>query len=306
MPTEVKKAKAPRARSSSPISLMLGWVQQGMDSFLATQRIIVDFANQKNASMMKALREGVMDPENSPVAILTELAVEVTANFTEAQRILLNLAQQENEIVMTGVKERLGALPMAATIADRVRRGIGTFVELQQDFLTLVSKHAQRRLQAGLTADASGLADAARDAMENFVRAQKKFLDILVQQDGKARGGESAKKKTDLAKLAREAADAFIDTQKKLLDLAGQQININLQTVSKAAGMVKAFRLPLSLPSFGGEQVKSFIAAEKTLIDSLIKSGKSGNGTKPAKPVARKRPVRKPIAVVAKTASAGA
>jgi hypothetical protein len=282
---------------------MLGWVQQGMDSFLATQRIIVDFANRKNDSMMKALREGVMDPENSPVAILTELAVEVTANFTEAQRILLHLAQQENEIVMTGVKERVGAFPMAATIADRVRRGIATFVELQQDFLTLVSKHAQRRLQAGLTADASGLTDAARDAMENFVRAQKKFLDLLVQQDGKARGGESAKKKTDIAKLAREAADAFIDTQKKLLDLAGQQININLQTVSKATGMVKAFRLPLSLPSFGGEQVKSFIDAEKTLIDSLIKSG---NGKKAAKPVARKRPVRKPIAVVAKTASAGA
>jgi hypothetical protein len=281
---------------------MLGWVQQGMDSFLATQRILLDFATKKNASMMKTLREEVIEPENSPVAILTELAVEATANFTEAQRILLNLGQQENEIVMTGVKERVGALPMAVAITDRARRGIDSFVEMQQDFLTMVSKHAQRRLKAGLTADASGLTDAARDAMETFVRAQKKFLDVVLKEEAKAKAGEGAKKTTEVTKLAREAADAFIDTQKKLLDLAGQQVNVNLQTASKAVNMVKSFRPRLSLPNFGGEQVKSFIDAEKTVIDSLFKPG---NGAKSAKPVAKKRPVRKAVAI-AQTAHAGA
>jgi hypothetical protein len=279
---------------------MLGWVQQGMDSFLATQRILLDFATKKNASVMKGLREGIIDPENSPVAILTELAVEATANFTEAQRILLSLAQQENEIVMTGVKERVGGLPIAATVTDRVRRGIDTFFEMQQDFLTLFSKHAQRRLQAGMTADASCVTDAVRDAMEHFVRTQKKFLDVVMQEGAKAKAGE-VKKKTEVTKLAREAADAFIDTQKKLLDLAGQQVNVNLQAASRTADMMKSFR-PLPLPSFSGEQVKNFIDAEKALIESIVKAKpKPGAGVKPA---AKKRPVRK--AAAAQAANAGA
>src|SRR5271157_3326241 len=138
MPAEAKKAPAPNTWPSSLGSLTLGWVQQGMDSFLATQRILVDFATKKNASLMKNLREGIYDSEHSPVAILTDLAVEATANLTEAQKILLNLVQQENEIIMTGVKEHMGGSAMAVTISERLRRGIDTFVELQQNFLTTV------------------------------------------------------------------------------------------------------------------------------------------------------------------------
>jgi hypothetical protein len=297
MPAEAKKA-APHTRPSSLVSLMLGWVQQGMDSFLATQRILLDFATKKNASVMKGLREGVVDPENSPVAILTELAVEATANFTEAQRILLNLAQQENEIVMNGVKERVGGLPIAATMADRARRGIDTFIEMQQDFLTLFSKHAQRRLQAGMTADTACVTEATRDAMEHFVRTQKKFLDVLIQDGAKAKAGD-AKKKTEVTKLAREAADAFIDTQKKLLDLAGQQVNVNLQAAGRTVDMMRSLR-PLPLPNISGEQVKDFIDAEKALLESIVKP-KPGSAPKAA---AKKRPARKPAA--AQAANAGA
>ena len=54
------------------------------------------------------------DTENSPVAILTELAAEGAASLTEAQRVLLTLAEQENEIAMDGIAERVdgSALPL--------------------------------------------------------------------------------------------------------------------------------------------------------------------------------------------------
>jgi len=305
MPEAVKKSAAPRP--SSVVTLMLGWMQQGMDSFLATQRILVDFATKKNANLLKNLRDGIFESEHSPMAILTELAVEVTANLTEAQKILLDLAQQENEIIMTGVKERVSSSAMAVSLAERLRRGVDTFVDMQQDFLTTISKHVQQRLeatQAGKGPDIACLTDAARDAMDNFVRAQKKFLDVVVLEEIKAKSGEAAKKKTEIPKLAREAADAFIETQKKLLDLVGQQMNVNLQSASEAVDMVKSFR-PLPIPEFSGEQVKNFIDAEKALIESIIKPG---NGAKPAAKSERsaKHPARRRPAAVAEAAQAGA
>ena len=96
-------------RPSSFVSLLSGWVQQGLESFFATQRILVDLATPEHGNAIKTIREGLSESEekDTPVKILTEIAVEGTANFVEAQRILLDLAQQENEIVMNGVKERV-------------------------------------------------------------------------------------------------------------------------------------------------------------------------------------------------------
>jgi hypothetical protein len=292
---------------------MLGWAQQGIDSFLATQRILLEFAARKNASLMKSLREGASDPENTPVAILTELAVEATANFTEAQRILLNLAQEENTIMLTGVKERVAGFAPAVALTERLRRVFDTFVEMQQDFLTIASKHAQERLQprkAGREKQVASLVDIAREAMDNFVHAQKKFLDILVQESKpKAGKEETARKKTELSKLAREAADSFIEAQKKLLDLAGQQVNVNLQAASRTAEMVKTYRPGLDVPNLlTTERVKEFVDAEKALVDSVMKPVNGHKAEAHAKaPAAARRPAhRKETGAAVEHAQAGA
>jgi hypothetical protein len=308
MKQEAKGHPTTHAQDSSFPTLLMGWAQQGFDSFLATQRILMDFATNKSVSAIKTVREGMSDPEHSPVAILTELAVEATANLTEAQRVLLNLAQQENEILMTGVKDQVGDYPTAVMLTDKARRAFDTFIELQQDYLTTASKHMQKRLQAtkdGKGPDAACLVDAAREAMDDFVRAQKKFLDI-VAEEGKAKAGkpEEHKKKTEIAKLAREAATSFIEAQKKLLDLAGQQVNVNLQATSRAMEMMNSLR-PQLMPNFSGEGLKSFVDAEKNLISSFIKPT---NGAEAAPKVAHapKRPVRRRAPRAAKRAQASA
>ena len=131
------------ARPSSIVSLLSGWVQQGMESFFATQRILVDVAMRQNASAMKAMRDSLSDPEHSPVALLTELVVEGTANYIDAQRILLDLVQQENEILMEGVKERVNGSNGATAMVNIVRRTIDNFVDMQHEFLTMAGKHSQ-------------------------------------------------------------------------------------------------------------------------------------------------------------------
>ncbi len=125
--TKMQRSPPPLTPRTVIILLPCCWAgrSRAFDSFLATQRILADFATRKSASAIKTVREGMSDSENSPAAILTELAVEGTANLTEAQRVLLNLVEQENEIVMDGVNGTRRGLserpPPSRTAAPRDR-----------------------------------------------------------------------------------------------------------------------------------------------------------------------------------------
>lgn len=295
-----------QARPSSFVSLLSGWVQQGMESFFATQRILMDVAMRQNANTIKTIRESLSDPEHSPVPILTELAVEGTANFIEAQRILLDLAQKESEIIMNGVKERVVGSNTATAMTDLVRRSIDTFVDMQQEFLTIANKQAQGWLhdaKAGKPYNRERMVELAREGMENFVHAQKKFLDVIAEETGKATADKEDKtgktaKKTEISKLARESSQAMIDAQKKLLDIAAQQMNVNLQMAGRAGDMASPFRLPIA--KLTGDGVKNFVDAEKALIDTMMKRGVPVKTEAKAKrPPAKRSRSRRPMAKAA-------
>ena len=49
---------------------------------------------------------------------------------------------------MNGVKERVGEYGTAVALTNVIRRSIDTFVEMQQNFLTLANKRAQGWLQS--------------------------------------------------------------------------------------------------------------------------------------------------------------
>jgi hypothetical protein len=264
-------------RPSTFLSLLTGWVEQGIESFFATQRVLVDVAMRQNAAITKTLREGISDPEHSPVAILTELAIEGTSSFTEAQRILLHLAHQENEIIMNGGKERIAGSARAVAVADLVRRSLDTFIRMQQDFLATTSTqtlHWLEAVKAGKGYQNTHLIDLAREGMETFVESQKKFLDVIAQETAKVASGkdhhEKTVKKTELSKLAGEATNSFIDAQKKLLDVMGQQMNVNLRAATRTMDLLSPSRF-LPMANVTGEGVKNFVAAEKALIESMVK-----------------------------------
>ncbi len=299
MPTETHDPMA-HARPSSLVSLLSGWVQQGMESFFATQRILVDVALRQNATAMKAMRESISHPEHSPVALLTELAVEGTANYIDAQRILLDLVQQENDILMEGVKERVVGSNALAAMVNLVRRSVDGFVDMQQDFLTMASKHSQvwmEGMKHGKMYDRDHLVEVAREGMENFVNAQKKFLDVIAEETTLATSDKKPSKpgkSTDVAALARESANALIEAQKKLLDVASAQMKANLKVANRSADMLAPFRVPIA--KLTNEGVKTFVDAEKAMIDSVMKR----NHHKVAKPQATAR--RKPRKVTRKPA----
>ena len=107
MPATVKsESSRTHPRESSFVTLLSSWAQQGVQSFFATQRILLDLAMRQNASVMHSVRQQLSDPHHSPAAILGEVAGEGVTNFIEGQKVLLELGLKQHEILMAGVKER--------------------------------------------------------------------------------------------------------------------------------------------------------------------------------------------------------
>src|SRR5271169_2649868 len=132
-------------RESSFVNLLSGWVQQGVENFFATQRILVDLAMRQNGTVIDVMREKLTAPDFQPVAVAKEFAGEGLANFIEGQKLLLGLAQRESEILATGVKERVGGFAVTDALVDTIRRSVDTFVEMQLDYLKSASMHVLAR-----------------------------------------------------------------------------------------------------------------------------------------------------------------
>src|SRR5271167_3990838 len=297
MPRKVKTgAVKTHAPESSFVSLLSGWVQQGVENLFATQRILVDLATRQNTGAVKFVRERLSDPAYCPAATLTEVVGEGMSNFIEGQKLLLNLAKQEYEIVATGVKERVGGFTPAVAMTDLVHRSFGTFVEMHQEFLKIASKQTHAWLtamKAGKTYDPEGLIELARDSFDTFVRTQKKFLEAISEETIKATSGNGAEKKmkkTELMELAQQATDSFIEAQKKLMDVAGKQINAQLKATGRTLEMIAPFAVD-KLPEFTREGVKTFVDTEKALIDTVTKrgqtkaAGKANHRKHPGRPI---------------------
>ncbi len=280
--------------------LVSGWAQQGIQSFFAAQRILLDLAMRQNASVMQALRQQLSDPHHSPTALLSEIAGEGMTNFIEGQKVLLDLGQQQNEILMTGVKERVGDWPGALAVTDLLKRSVETFIHMQREFLKIAGKQTHTWLEAakaGKPYPGDEVLELAREGMENFIKAQKQFLDVIAEETAKATSGKRPNgvkkiKKTELSELARQATESFIEAQKRFVDVAGQQLNANVKTAGKAVELLRPFPfLPLS--DLTREAVKSYVDAQKALMDVI----KTPAGVKHERQM--KRPVKKARAAVA-------
>ena len=301
-------------RESSFVSILSGWAQQGVQSFFATQRVLLDLAMRQNANVMHALRQQLSDPHHSPTAILSEVAGEGMTSFIEGQKVLLDLGKEQNEILMTAVKDRVGDFPAAHAVTDLLRRSVDTFIHMQQEFLKIASKQTHTWMEAaksGKPYQPQQLVDLARDGMENFVKAQKQFLDVIAEETAKATSGKHSNgtgkkvKKAEFSEVARKATESFIDAQKKLVDVAGRQMNAGVKTAGKTLELLRPFPfVPFS--EMTREAVKSYVDAQKALMDVMVHPAGAKHVTKHAnKPERRaKRPVRSAKKEMAAAASA--
>ncbi len=256
------------------LSLLWGWTKQGVESFFATQRILLDLVVQQNAHAMKVLKEHWVASGHGPAAMLTELGGEGVSNFIGAQKVLLTMAHKQSELMMTGIQERVDS-PMVVAMTEMVRRGVDTFVDMQHHFLDMADKQtgALVEMAKGKAYHGDSMKEIAQDAMDTFVRTQKKFLDVVAEETAHATNGKAPMKKakkTELMHLAEQATGTFIDAQKKLLDVAGHQMMANMKAAKEMAGMVPRFSVS-ALAELTRDVVKSYVEAEKALLDVVVK-----------------------------------
>lgn len=285
-------------RESSFVNLLSGWVQQGVENFFATQRILVDLAMRQNGTVIDVMREKLTAPDFRPVAVVKEFAGEGLSNFIEGQKLILGLAQKESEILATGMKQRVGGFVVTDALVETIRRSVDTFIEMQLEYLKSASKQVHGRLaavKAGEMYEGESVVELAREGLEQFVHAQKKFLSVIAEETSKVTGSMeqtvSKARKTELTDLAREAADAFIEAQKKLMDVAARQVHASLKVAGTAAKMMAAVPYR-DIPDLTREGFKSFVEAEKAVIESVTKRPEAKGHVKVA--TKAKRTARKP------------
>ncbi|HZQ70707.1 MAG TPA: hypothetical protein VFA68_19425 [Terriglobales bacterium] len=285
-PTRSESMRHPR--ESSFISLLSGWAQQGVQSYFATQRILLDLAMRQNASVIHAVRDRLSDSRHSPAAILTEVAGEGISSFIHAQQVLADLIQRQNDIVMAGARERAGGPGIAFAAIDLLRRTVDNAIDMQKQFLKAAGKQNHAWIESvkeGKLPKPEIMVDFAREAMETFVEAEKKFLDVVAEEVTKAtspkhNGAAKKQKKTELAELARQATEAFVEAQKKLFDVAGHQMNVNFAAAGRAMDI--AGPLPLMpISDLTRDGVKTFVDAQRALMEAVTKTRGEAKHAKP-------------------------
>jgi len=273
-----REKKAPQ--TTSPGSLLTGWARQGVESFVAAQKILLDLAAQENALLIGMVREQLGKTGFRPGVAMAGIAEQGVKNLTTAGKILLDLAASETALAVDGVKEGLRLPAAAGTVAELVRHRVDTIVEMQKRLLDATAEQAHAVAESyregkGVLS-ATHVTELARRGIEGFVESEKKFLDLAAQEvsaatkGGKKPGKPPRERMAVLTEVAREGADKYLETQKKLFDLAIEQ----LEATTKVGGDHKEAARKEAQPAWGElteKSMKNFVTAEKSLLDLAMK-----------------------------------
>jgi len=279
MKTRDKKA----TRAAPPISLLGTWARQGMGSFMAAQRILLDLAAQENALLLGMAREQFGKDGFQPGAALVEMADTGVKNFTAAGKILLDLAAGETEMMVEGVKEVLPLPASAGAVADLLKHRVETMIGLQKEMLEAAEE--QTRAIAKSVREGNGMhamthaVELARRGMEGFVESEKKFLDLAAQvvttaaKGGTGNGKAPQDRMKVLTGMVREGAEKYMGAQKKLVEMTLEQLETigKTKTGHKEAGRKEEKPIWTELTE---KSVKNLVTAEKSLLDLAMKTRK--------------------------------
>ena len=75
----------------SPANRLAGWARQGIDHFVAAQKILLDLTAQQNALMIGMLREKLSKPRSWPGDEIATIADKGVQDISAAGKILLDL-----------------------------------------------------------------------------------------------------------------------------------------------------------------------------------------------------------------------
>jgi len=293
------------SKAYSPVSQLADWARQGIESFVAAQKVLFDLTAQQNALVKGMVRERLHEPRLRPVDTIAKIADSSVGHLTAAGKILLDLAAGETALVADWAKEG-SPLPSARALTEVVRHRVDTFVDMQKRLLDLAAEQthavAESYGKGELSKIGGSVAELATRAIEGFVETEKKFLllaalDVTMASQGDNQGLTAARNQLKiLTQLAREGVEKYVHVQQKLLNLAIDQ----LESTGKATGEhIEAVRkeVSTSLGELAQKSIGNFVVAQKSLRDLAAKPLKAmaadkTRETSPARAKGKKQAVR--------------
>jgi hypothetical protein len=273
-----REKKAPPV--SPPSGVLTGWARQGVQGFVAAQKILMDLAAQENALLIGMVREGFSKPGLRPDVSLVGMAEKGVENLTAIGKILLDLAADETALAVDGVRDGLRLPAAAGAMAEVLRHRVDTLIELQKDMLDATADQAHAVADSYREGEkmlaAAHVAELARRGIEGFVESEKKFLDLATQEvTTAAKGGKQTTKPPRdrfevLTKVAREGAEKYIETQRKILELAIEQMEQTARASRLHKEPIKK-EIKNTWEELTEKSVKNFVNAEKSLLDLATK-----------------------------------
>lgn len=180
------KAREKKAPQSASPSLLTGWARQGVQSFVAAQKILMDLAAQENALLIGMVREGFSKPGTRLGASVAGIAEKGVENLTTVGKILLDLAADETALALDGAKDVLRLPAAAGAVAEVARHRVGTIIEMQKNLLDATAEQAHAVAESyredGKLQAAARVAELTRRGIHEFVDSEKKFLDLAMQE----------------------------------------------------------------------------------------------------------------------------
>jgi len=289
--------------ASSPARHVAGWVRQGIESFMASQKILLDLTAQQNALVIGMVRERLSEPLRADLAI-AKIVDKSVQNLSAAGKILLDLAGGETELVVDGVKEAVPLPAPAGNVANLLRHRLTTLIDLQKRLLEAAAEQTHEAVESyqdGKLMDAGARAvELARQGLENLVETEKKFLDLAVHEvnaatksDGKEHKAAPDRYKI-LTQLVRDGGEKYMHAQKEMLNLAVDQMESAGKTVGNRLESARSEALT-SWSKLAEKIVHNFATAQKSLMDLVATPAKAKTT-----PIDRKRkahPVRPKAAI---------
>lgn len=250
----------------------MSWAGQGVESFVAVQKILMDLTAQQNALVIGAIRERIQIPDVK--AAIVNTAGHGVVSLAEAGKILLDLAAGQTALIVDGLKEGLRLPAPAGAAAEIIRHRVNTMIDMHTRLLDALAEQARAVVEdeesgKGVMASMHPVA-AARQALEDFVATEKRFLDLVVKEVNAAVESPKPAHKPRarvkvFSQVAAESIDKYAEAQKKLLELAIQQFEPNGKTEEEPA------EPPTPLAEIAQKSVQNFVGAQKSLMDVALK-----------------------------------
>jgi len=211
------------ASAANPWSAFSDMLRLGLDSYVATQKTMLDIAAQQNALWTAAITQGTQ--QAGAVLNPADLAAAGAKAFLESQKLGLDIALQQNRLAITMAKAWLGpASPYLADLTHLLENGAEAFVNTQKKLLEFASAQSDAMIQsvrqssAAMPNPLAQIAELSRQSTDAFIQAQKQFLDLLSRQPNASNGQPAA----DFMNVASACLQSYLATQRTILNSMGQ------------------------------------------------------------------------------------